>query len=94
MSTYVAPKSMVLAQKQAGAVADSELVEAQDNHEFATVEQKKGRANEEGGFRRRQNQFASHSTHMAKLQNQHAEDKKKNMTGPQMSRKRMKWQQS
>ena len=74
-ATYVPNKSVVQQQKQAGAVQDSELVEAAEDSEFNTVEEKKTHANEKDTFRRRGKEATYQGVHKAKLQSQHNEDK-------------------
>jgi len=97
-STSFVPQRQTIAQqqKQAGAVAESDLVTATEDSEFNVVEQKKNRENEKGDYRRRDKHTMAQYVHKQKLHAQHAEDvvqMKHSMQGPQMTRKRQKWQQ-
>jgi len=50
-------------------------VEAAEDSEFNTVEEKKTHVNEKDTFRRRGKEATYQSVHKAKLQSQHSEDK-------------------
>ena len=95
--TFIPPKqSIIQQQKQAGAVAESDLVTAAIDSEFSVVEEKKTKDNEKGDFRRRNNQTTGSAVHKSKLVAQHGEDRvatRLTHMGPQMTRKRQKWQQ-
>ena len=95
ISTFVPPRQTTMqAQKQAGAVAQSDLVD--NDAGFNVVEEKKTRENEKGDYRRRDKNIQGTNVHQGKLQAQRVEDKStmgNKMQGPQMTRKRQKWQQ-
>lgn len=66
--TFIPPKqSIIQQQKQAGAVAESDLVTAAIDSEFSVVEEKKTKDNDKGDFRRRNNQTTGSSVHKSKL---------------------------
>ena len=92
ISTFVPPRQTLMQQqKQAGAVAQSDLVSTVEDSEFSVVEEKKTRDNEKGDYRRRDKNMQSTGVHQGKLAAQHQEDKGtvgRSMRGPQMTRKR------
>ena len=67
-TTFIPPKqSIIQQQKQAGAVAESDLVTATEDSEFSVVEEKKQRGDDKGDYRRREKQTMGNNVHKAKL---------------------------
>ena len=91
-STFVPPRQTLMQQqKQAAAVAESDLVTTVADAGFSVVEEKKGRENEKGDYRRRDKNIQGTNVHTGKLSAQRDEDKStmgNKMQGPQMTRKR------